>query len=83
TGRLPFELSADDQTNWAHYDIASEPLAPGRVRPDVPGMLSTIILKLLEKNPENRYQTLDGLIPDLRRCQATLTVEGEIVDFIP
>ncbi|MGS6404479.1 hypothetical protein, partial [Enterobacter intestinihominis] len=29
TGRLPFELSADDQTNWAHYHIASEPLAPG------------------------------------------------------
>ncbi|QMV75989.1 AAA family ATPase [Enterobacter hormaechei] len=83
TGRLPFELSADDQTNWAHYHIASEPLAPGRVRPDVPGMLSTIILKLLEKNPENRYQTVDGLIADLRRCQATLTVEGEIVDFIP
>lgn len=69
TGRLPFELSADDQTNWAHYHIASEPLAPGRVRPDVPGMLSTIILKLLEKNPENRYQTVDGLIADLRRCQ--------------
>ena len=83
TGRLPFELSADDQTNWAHYHIASEPLAPGRVRPDVPGMLSTIILKLLEKNPENRYQTVDGLIADLRRCQATLTAEGEIVDFIP
>lgn len=69
TGRLPFELSADDQTNWAHYHIASEPLAPGRVRPDVPGMLSTIILKLLEKNPENRYQTVDGLIADLRRCR--------------
>ncbi len=83
TGRLPFELSADDQTNWAHYHIASEPLAPGRVRPDVPGMLSTIILKLLEKNPENRYQTVDGLIADLRRCRATLTAEGEIVDFIP
>ena len=44
TGRLPFELSADDQTNWAHYHIASQPLAPGRVRPDVPGMLSTLSL---------------------------------------
>jgi hypothetical protein len=39
TGRLPFELGADDQTNWAHYHIASAPLAPDAIRPDVPGML--------------------------------------------
>lgn len=83
TGRLPFELGADDQTNWAHYHIASEPLAPDVIRPDVPGMLSTILLKLLEKHPDNRYQTVDGLIADLRRCQATLTGEGEIAPFTP
>jgi serine/threonine protein kinase len=83
TGRLPFELGEDDQTNWAHYHIASAPLAPDAIRPDVPGMLSTIILKLLEKHPDNRYQTVDGLIADLRRCQATLTCEGEIVAFTP
>ncbi|MGS6314777.1 hypothetical protein ACVGWX_22310, partial [Enterobacter hormaechei] len=59
-----------DWSNWANYNIACEPVAPGRVRPDVPGMLSTIIVMLLEKNPENRYQTVDGLIADLRRCQA-------------
>lgn len=83
TGRLPFELGADDQTNWAHYHIASEPLAPDVIRPDVPGMLSTILLKLLEKHPDNRYQTVDGLIADLRRCQSTLTGEGEIAPFTP
>jgi serine/threonine protein kinase len=83
TGRLPFELGEDDQTNWAHYHIASAPLAPDAIRPDVPGMLSTIILKLLEKHPDNRYQTVDGLIADLRRCQATLTCEGDIVAFTP
>jgi PAS domain S-box-containing protein len=83
TGRLPFELGEDEQTNWAHYHIASAPLAPDAIRPDVPEMLSTIILKLLEKHPDNRYQTVDGLIADLRRCQATLTCEGEIVAFTP
>ncbi len=83
TGRLPFELGEDDRANWAHYHIASAPLAPDAIRPDVPGMLSTIILKLLEKHPDNRYQTVDGLIADLRRCQATLTCEGEIVAFTP
>ena len=65
TGRLPFELGENEQTNWAHYHIASEPLSPAVLRPDVPDMLSTIILKLLEKQPDNRYQTVDGLIADL------------------
>ncbi|HGF1364264.1 TPA: ATP-binding protein [Enterobacter cloacae] len=83
TGRLPFDLGESEQTNWAHYHIASEPLSPAVLRPDVPDMLSTIILKLLEKQPDNRYQTVDGLIADLRRCQATLTSEGEIVAFTP
>jgi serine/threonine protein kinase len=44
TGRLPFELGEDDRANWAHYHIASAPLAPDAIRPDVPEMLSTIIL---------------------------------------
>uniref|UniRef100_UPI0013DB6510 hypothetical protein n=1 Tax=Serratia marcescens TaxID=615 RepID=UPI0013DB6510 len=35
------------------------------------------------KHPDNRYQTVDGLIADLRRCQATLTCEGDIVAFTP
>jgi serine/threonine protein kinase len=51
------------------------------MRPDVPAMLSTIVLRLLEKNPDNRYQTVDGLIADLRRCQATMTAEGDIARF--
>ncbi|MGS6325989.1 hypothetical protein ACVGWT_01080, partial [Enterobacter hormaechei] len=61
--------------------IASEPLAPGRVGPVVTATLSPNILKLVENNNEHRYQNLARLICDLRRCQATLNPEGEIVDF--
>jgi predicted ATPase len=45
--------------------------------------LSDIILRLLEKSPDNRYQTVDGLIADLRRCEASLAKNGEITPFIP
>ncbi|MGS6405213.1 hypothetical protein, partial [Enterobacter intestinihominis] len=69
-------------TNWAHYHIASEPLAPGRVGPDLTGLLSPIIINLLENKPENRYHNVDGLIADHRRSHATLTPERDIVDII-
>ncbi len=83
TGSLPFELGGQDQGKWAHYHIASEPRSPGAVCPGVPAMISAIILKMLAKKPENRYQTIDGLIADLRRCQATLSNEGDIAAFTP
>src|SRR5690606_25956318 len=83
TGSLPFELGGQDQGKWAHYHIASEPRAPGAVLPGIPAMLSAIVLKLLAKRPEHRYQTVDGLIADLRRCQATLSDDGDIAAFTP
>ncbi len=46
-------------------------------------MLSLIILKLLAKSSEKRYQSVDGLIADLRRCQATLTADHDIALFTP
>jgi len=83
TGSLPFELGGEDQGKWAHYHIASEPRPPDAAFPGVPAMLSTMVLKLLAKKPENRYQTVDGLIADLRRCQATLSDDGDIPAFTP
>ena len=83
TGALPFDLSAGGPAEWAHHHIASAPRPPHQLRAAVPPMLSTIILRLLEKSPGNRYQTVTGLIADLRRCQATLAASGEIAMFTP
>lgn len=83
TGTLPFDLSEGGQAEWVLHHIASEPSPPHSLRDGVPEMLSTIVLKLLTKSPEKRYQTVDGLMADLRRCQATLTADGEIAHFTP
>ncbi|MGY5957102.1 AAA family ATPase [Kosakonia sp. BK9b] len=83
TGVLPFDLREGGQAEWTLHHIASEPSPPHAVRKEVPPMLSAIVLKLLAKSPEKRYQSIDGLIADLRRCQATLTPEGTLVDFTP
>ncbi|XES85114.1 AAA family ATPase [Franconibacter pulveris] len=83
TGALPFALSEGGQAEWAHHHIASAPRPLQEVRPAVPAMLCAIILRLLEKSPERRYQTVEGLIADLRRCQAHLAENGEIAVFTP
>jgi hypothetical protein len=45
------------------------PQAPAEVNPGVPAPLSAIILHLLEKEPDHRYQSADGLVYDLERVR--------------
>jgi serine/threonine protein kinase len=57
TGALPF--SAADPLEWVHCHIARQPAPPGD-RAAVPELLSAIVMKLLAKNAEERYQTFDS-----------------------
>src|SRR4051812_937896 len=54
TGQLPFE--ADNVMELVHSHIAKQPVPPGKFNPQVQGALEDIILKLLAKNAEDRYQ---------------------------
>jgi serine/threonine protein kinase len=69
TGVLPF--SAADPLEWVHCHIARQPRPPGERRKDAPEVLSAIVLKLLAKTAEERYQTAAGLEADLQRCLGT------------
>ena len=66
-GRPPF--AAADPMELIHAHLARSPAAPQALRPDIPLALSDIVLKLLSKNPEDRYASADGLLYDLRRAQ--------------
>ena len=78
TGALPF--AADDPLGWVHCHIARQPTPPGN-RAAVPEPLSAILMKLLAKNPEERYQTASGLEADLRRCLEEWQSHGCIDPF--
>jgi predicted ATPase len=78
TGRLPF--AAADPLEWVHCQIAREPVSPGE-RAAVPEPLSSLTMKLLAKNPEERYQTASGLEADLRRCLVQWQLDGRIDAF--
>src|SRR5438132_1490731 len=79
TGDLPF--TASDPMEWVHCHIARRPAPPADRRGDVPGVGSAIVLKLLAKTPEERYQTAAGLERDLRRCLAAWEAERRLDDF--
>jgi signal transduction histidine kinase len=67
TGEPPFR--AGDPLRLTHDHLARTPAPPAQVNPAVPEPLSQIILHLLEKEPDNRYQSAEGLIYDLERVR--------------
>ncbi len=66
TGVLPFE--GEDALALVHCHIARHPAPPSSVRPEIPAPISDVVMKLLEKNAENRYQSAWGLKADLEEC---------------
>jgi PAS domain S-box-containing protein len=79
TGVLPF--TASDPMEWVHCHVARQPVPPTERLADVPASISAIILKLLAKTSEERYQTAAGVESDIRRCLAEWHAHGRIDDF--
>lgn len=79
TGQLPF--SATDPMELVHCHIARQALPPGRLVPTLAPSISAIVMRLLAKTAEDRYQTAGGVVHDLRRCLADWDAHGHIVDF--
>lgn len=79
TGRTPF--SSGDPLELIHAHIARPPPEPAKIRRDIPEMLSRLTLKLLEKMPEDRYQSAFGLLTDLDRCWQQYNASGAISSF--
>ncbi|MDJ1182468.1 trifunctional serine/threonine-protein kinase/ATP-binding protein/sensor histidine kinase [Roseofilum casamattae] len=83
-GRLPF--NNDDPMELVHAHIAQQPIPPSNWLngngENYPQSLSDIILKLMAKNAEDRYQSALGLKYDLEKCRRQYQETGEIVPFV-
>jgi len=67
-GQLPF--TATDAMELVHYHIAKTPVPVCEINPDIPKIISDMVMKLLEKNAEVRYQSGFGVKADLEKCLA-------------
>ncbi|MDB5539031.1 MAG: multi-sensor signal transduction multi-kinase, partial [Devosia sp.] len=79
TGTLPF--TAADPMEWVHCHIARQPTPPDERVAGIPGPLAAIVMKLLAKTAEERYQTAAGLAVDLRQCLAEWETAHRIEPF--
>ena len=79
TGSLPF--TASNPMEWVHCHIARKPVPPSERLEKIPAPVSQIIMKLLAKTAEERYQTAASVESDLRRCLAEWELHGRIEPF--
>ncbi|MHC5771948.1 MAG: ATP-binding protein, partial [Nostoc sp.] len=76
TGQLPFPTT--DVLELVHCHIAKHPIPPHEINTTIPKPVSDIILKLMAKNAENRYQSAWGIKADLEICAERLKEIGQI-----
>jgi hypothetical protein len=76
TGGPPFPL--EDTLALLHAHMALLPRAPAELRPEMGATLSRLVLKLLAKDPADRYQSARSLLADLRACREQLARHGRI-----
>ena len=89
TGKLPFVTT--EAMELVHCHIAQQPVPPkqgrsqeaGGRKGEVPPALSDIVMKMMAKNAEDRYQSAWGIQADLIVCLMQLEAGGEIEDIIP
>lgn len=81
TNRTPFP--ANDSLEIIYNHMAGELTPPGDLEPAVHPSISRAIMKLLAKNPDDRYQSIAGLIHDLTRIKSGISRKQDISKFIP
>ncbi|WP_322520687.1 diguanylate cyclase [Guyparkeria halophila] len=81
TGRPPFQ--ADSVLEWVHHHISRRPPSPRDFVPGIPTAVCDIVLKLLAKNPDERYQSAHGLTMDLQRCVESIEAGQSLRTFNP
>jgi PAS domain S-box-containing protein len=79
TGGLPF--AASDAMEWVHCHVARRPMPPDQRTEGIPRTVSSIVMKLLSKTAEERYQTAAGVESDLRRCLGDWETLGRVNAF--
>ncbi|QHG17998.1 AAA family ATPase [Nostoc sp. ATCC 53789] len=81
TEKTPF--FSQDPLELVYSHIAVQPINPQLLNPTLPNAISEIVLKLMAKNAEDRYQSSIGLLADLELCLNQLKSQGIITDFVP
>jgi predicted ATPase/signal transduction histidine kinase/ActR/RegA family two-component response regulator len=78
-GGPPF--ATHDPLQLIHHHLAKPPVFPPSIRSAVPEAVAAIVLKLLAKGPDDRYQSAGGLLADLLHCRAQIAAGASLTPF--
>jgi PAS domain S-box-containing protein len=79
-GQVPFPFS--DPLELVHAHLSCLPVSPRELNPEVPAVLSDMVLRLMAKAPEDRYHSAYGILQDLLEIQRQFQTDGAVHDFI-
>ncbi|MFC1886405.1 AAA family ATPase, partial [Thermodesulfobacteriota bacterium] len=79
TGKMPFEAS--DSLEMVHCHLAKQPSPPHEIYEKAPKVVSDIVMKMMAKTAEERYQSAAGLAADLKTCLVQIQSFGKIDHF--
>ncbi|MFZ5969441.1 MAG: protein kinase domain-containing protein [Bacillota bacterium] len=79
TGQIPFDTT--DPLEMVHFHIAKTPVPVHILNPDVPVIISDIVMKLMAKSPDERYQSAYGIKADMQKCLTQLEDKGYVEYF--
>ena len=81
TGRMPFRGEHEAAVMYSIVNEAPEP--PSKVRPEVSSEVDRIVLRALEKDPDDRYQHVDDMVSELRKLQKQTSRVSRAIDVNP
>ncbi|MEA5533919.1 AAA family ATPase [Crocosphaera sp. XPORK-15E] len=79
TGQLPFVTN--DPLELVHFHLAKQPIFPSQINHEIPPIISKIVMKLLAKTSEERYQSAGGIKADLEICLKQIQQNNSIQEF--
>jgi len=77
--RKPFNYT--DSLELIHAHIAKNPVEPKVIQQSIPGPINDVVMKLMSKNAEDRYQSEEGILEDLEHCIQDWQIHGSIKPF--
>ncbi|MCP4351243.1 MAG: AAA family ATPase [Desulfobacterales bacterium] len=81
TGIIPFRNPNPLDMIYSH--LAEQPVPPCEIIPEIPKSVSDMVLKLMAKTPEERYQSGPGLTADIEICRNRFQAKGKSKHFVP
>ncbi len=79
TGQLPYQ--AEEPLELVHCHLAQQARSPQKINPEIPVAVSNLVMKLMAKTAEERYQSSWGIKADLKECLLQLKTSGNISEF--